>query len=52
MYYNDRKAKIQARLDASRAEEAKNGGSSLSTTDTGNTQGIDEAIAQSDAAER
>ena len=52
MYYNDRKAKIQARLDAIRAEEAKNGGSSLSTTDTGNTQGIDEAISQSDAAER
>ena len=52
MYYNDRKAKIQARLDAIRAEEAKNGGSNLSTTDTGNTQGIDEAISQSDAAER
>ena len=52
MYYNDRKAKIQARLDAIRAEETKNGGSNLSTTDTGNTQGVDEAIAQSDAAER
>ena len=52
MYYNDRKAKIQARLDAIRAEETKNGGSSLSATDTGNTQGIDEAMAQSDAAER
>ena len=52
MYYNDRKAKIQARLDAISAEEAKNGGSSLSTTDTGNTQGIDEAISQNDAAER
>ena len=52
MYYNDRKAKIQARLDAIRAEEAKDGGSNLSTTDTGNTQGVDEAIAQSDAAER
>lgn len=52
MYYNDRKAKIQARLDAIRAEEAKNGGSNLSTTDTGNTQEIDEAVSQSDAAER
>ena len=52
MYYNDRKAKIQARLDAIRAEETKNGGSSLSTTDTGNTQGIDEATSQNDAAER
>ena len=52
MYYNDRKAKIQARLEALRAEENKSGGSSLSTTDTGNTQEIDEAIAQSDAAER
>lgn len=52
IYYNDRKAKIQARLDAIRAEEAKNGGSNLSTTDTSNTQEVDEAIAQSDAAER
>ena len=52
MYYNDRKAKIQARLDAIRAEGANNGGSNLSATDTGNTQGVDEAIAQSDAAER
>ena len=52
MYFNDRKAKIQARLDAIEAEEAKNGGSNLSTTDTGNTQGIDEANSQVDAAER
>lgn len=52
IYYNDRKAKIQARLEALRAEENKSGGSSLSTTDTGNTQGVDEAISQSDAAER
>lgn len=52
MYYNDRKSKIQTRLDAIKAEEDKNGGSSLSTTDTGNTQGVDETISQSDAAER
>lgn len=52
MYYNDRKTKIAARLEAIRQEEAKNGGSNLSTTDTGNTQGVDEAISQSDAAAR
>lgn len=52
LYYNDRKAKIQARLEALRTTEDNNSGSSLSTTDTGNTQGVDEAIAQSDAAER
>lgn len=52
MYFNNRKAKIQARLDAIKAEDAKNGGSNLSTTDTGNTQKIDEAVSQNDAAER
>ena len=52
MYYNDRKAKIAARLEDIRQEEAKNGGSNLSTTDTGNTQGVDEAISQNDAAAR
>ena len=52
MYYNDRKTKIAARLEAIRQEEAKNGGSNLSTTDTGNTQGVDEAISQNDAAAR
>ena len=52
MYFNDRKAKIQAKLNAIKAEETKAGGSNLSTTDTGNTQGIDEANSQVDAAER
>lgn len=52
MYFNDRKAKIQAKLDAIKAEETTAGGSNLSTTDTGNTQGIDEANSQVDAAER
>lgn len=52
LYFNHRKAKIQAKLRTSREEESDTTGSNLSTTDTGNTQALDEATSQIDAAEK
>ena len=57
IYFNDRKAKAQAKLDAIKAEEdKKKGTSSITNTDntnnTNNTSEVDESPSQVDAAER
>lgn len=55
MYFNDRKKKTAEKLAAQKEEgKAKKStkGSTLSATDTGNTEKVDNALSQVDAAER
>lgn len=52
IYFNNRKAKIQARLKAQKQEkeQKKQKNFTLNATNTNNTKGIDEAMEQQDAA--